>query len=64
LRKMPVIMITTTDDPKEVEKCHIMGCCTYITKPVDYERFVEAIRRLGMFLMVVAVPKINGGATI
>ena len=64
LRKMPVIMITTTDDPKEVEKCHIMGCSTYITKPVDYERFVEAIRRLGLFLMVVAVPKIDGGTDI
>lgn len=60
LRKMPVIMITTADDPKEVETCHYLGCNTYITKPVDYDRFVEAIRQLGLFLLVVEVPKIDG----
>ena len=60
LRKMPVIMITTTDDPREVEKCHALGCNNYITKPVDYDKFVESIRQLGLFLMVIQVPKING----
>ncbi|MFC1592023.1 response regulator [Thermodesulfobacteriota bacterium] len=60
LCKMPVIMITTTDDPKEVEKCHRFGCSHYITKPIDYEKFVDAIRQLGLFLLVVEVPKING----
>ena len=59
LGKMPVIMITTTDDPREVEKCHEIGCNNYITKPVDYEKFVQAIRQLGLFLMVVEFPKIN-----
>ena len=60
LRKIPVIMITTTDDPREVAHCHSLGCSNYITKPVDYDRFVEAIRQLGLFLMVVEVPKIKG----
>ena len=60
LCKMPVIMITTTDDPREVEHCHRLGCNSYITKPVDYESFVHAIRQLGLFLAVVQVPTING----
>ena len=60
LKKMPVIMITTTDDPREVDKCHDLGCSSYVIKPVDYEQFVEAIKQLGMFLKVVKVPKING----
>lgn len=60
LRKVPVIMLTTTNDPQEVDRCHKLGCSTYITKPIDYEKFVEAIRNLGLFLMVVEVPKING----
>lgn len=60
LKKMPVIMITTTDDPREVEKCHALGCSNYVTKPIDYDKFVEAIRQLGLFLLVVEVPKING----
>ena len=60
LRKMPVIMITTTDDPREIARCHELGCSSYITKPVEYERFIEAIRQLGLYLMVVEVPRING----
>ena len=59
LRKIPVIMITTTDDPREVEECHALGCSTYIVKPVEYERFVNAIRQLGLFLAVVEVPRLN-----
>jgi len=60
LKKLPVIMITTTDDPREIENCHEMGCSSYITKPIDYENFVNAIRQLGLFLSVVQVPLING----
>lgn len=56
---VPVIMLTTTDDPREIERCYQLGCNVYVTKPVDYQAFVEAIKRLGLFLQVVAVPR-NG----
>lgn len=54
--KIPVIMLTTTDDPREVGRCYQLGCSVYITKPVMYEEFIEAIRRLGLFLSIVKVP--------
>jgi CheY-like chemotaxis protein len=60
LRKMPVIMLTTTDDPREVERCHALGCSTYIVKPVVYEKFAEAINRMGMFISLVQVPQLGG----
>jgi CheY-like chemotaxis protein len=53
---IPVIVLTTTDDPREVRRCYELGCNVYITKPVDYQAFIEAIRRLGLFLQVVKVP--------
>lgn len=59
LRKIPIIMITTTDDPREIEKCHDLGCSNYIAKPLDYDKFVTAIRQLGLFLSVVQIPKVN-----
>jgi CheY-like chemotaxis protein len=59
LRKMPVIMLTTTDDPREVERCHALGCSTYIVKPVIYERFAEAINRMGLFISLVQVPQLS-----
>jgi len=54
--KTPVIMLTTTDDPREVERCYQLGCNVYVTKPVEYESFLEAIKRLGLFLQVVKLP--------
>lgn len=60
LKKMPVIMITTTDDPREINLCHELGCSHYITKPIEYNDFVNAIRQLGLFLIVVQMPTING----
>lgn len=60
LRKMPVIILTTTDDPKEIEHCHELGCSNYITKPVVYETFLEVIRNLGLFLTIVQIPTLNG----
>jgi CheY-like chemotaxis protein len=53
LREIPIMMLTTTDDPREVEKCYKLGCNVYITKPVDFAQFAETLRRLGLFIQVV-----------
>lgn len=58
LRRLPVVMITTTEDPREVENCHGLGCGSYIAKPVEYETFVNAIRQLGLYLSIVQVPRL------
>ena len=54
---LPIIMLTTTDDPREIARCYQLGCNVYITKPVESGAFIEAIRRLGLFLQVVKVPR-------
>jgi CheY-like chemotaxis protein len=59
LRRMPVIMVTTTDDPREIANCHDLGCNCYISKPIDYEKFINAINQLGLFLKVVQVPSLK-----
>jgi len=55
-KHVPVIVLTTTDDKSEIQKCYDLGCNVYITKPVDYEAFATAIRQLGLFLSVMKVP--------
>jgi CheY-like chemotaxis protein len=55
--RIPIIMLTTTDDPREIQRCYELGCSVYITKPVDYQAFVEAVNRLGLFLQVVRIPE-------
>lgn len=56
LKRIPVIILTTTDDTREVERCYDLGCNVYITKPVDYHDFSDAIRKIGLFLSVVTIP--------
>jgi CheY-like chemotaxis protein len=58
----PVIMLSTTDDPREVALCYELGCSVYITKPVDPLQFIEAIRRLGFFLQIIRLPESGPGA--
>ena len=60
LRRLPVVMLTTTDDPREIERCYELGCNNYIVKPVDYDRFAGSIKQLGQFMSLVQIPWING----
>jgi CheY-like chemotaxis protein len=60
LKKIPVIILTTTDDPLTVERSHSLGCSIYIVKPVEYESFIDTIQKIGSFLTVVRIPRING----
>ncbi len=56
-KNIPVIILTTTNDPREVSKCYDLGCNVYISKPLNYEQFSEAIQKLGLFLSIVTVPE-------
>jgi CheY-like chemotaxis protein len=57
LKRAPVIVLTTTDDKREIERCYELGCNVYITKPVEYDHFANAIRQLGLFFSVIQVPE-------
>jgi CheY-like chemotaxis protein len=56
LKWAPVVVLTTTDDSQEIRRCYELGCNVYITKPVNYESFANAIRQLGLFFSVIQVP--------
>ncbi len=56
-RRSPVIVLTTTDDSREIQRCYDLGANVYITKPVDYEGFANAIKQLGLFFSVMQVPE-------
>jgi len=55
-KTVPVYMLTTTDDPREVDRCFELGCNAYLTKPVAYDALVATIQRLCSFLEVGRVP--------
>ena len=60
-KKIPVIMLTTTDNRDEIDRCYEMGCSFYMAKPADYNKFMAAVEIIGTFLSLaeVVVPSIN-----
>ena len=62
LKTIPVIMLTTTNNPQEIKLCHSLGCSNYITKPIEYDKFVETIRRLGLFMRIVEIPELQASS--
>jgi CheY-like chemotaxis protein len=61
LRRTPVVVLTTTDDKQEIQRCYDLGANVYITKPVNYDSFAKAIQQLGLFLSVIQVPEVGEG---
>jgi CheY-like chemotaxis protein len=57
LKRVPVVVLTTTDDSREIQRCYDLGANVYITKPVNYDGFANAIRQLGLLFTVIQVPE-------
>jgi len=58
LKKIPVIVLTTSNDERDIEQCYQDGANSYIVKPVSFHEFMEAIRRLrDYWFEIVVLPK-------
>ncbi|MBI3082805.1 MAG: response regulator, partial [Candidatus Omnitrophica bacterium] len=56
LRAIPILVLTSTDDQAEVNRCYALGANSYVVKPVRYEDFQERVRALGRFLDATRFP--------
>jgi len=56
---IPIIMVTTSEDPIEMEKCWKLGCSNYFVKPVSYEKFSQTMEQLGRFINEVIIPEMS-----
>ena len=55
LRRVPVIILTTTDDEDEIRQCYDLGANVYVTKPLDFDGFANAVRQLGLLFTIMQV---------
>ena len=62
LKRLPVVILTTSTAPADVDHCYELGCNIYIIKPIEYENFSDALRKIGFFFSVIEAPKANGTA--
>ncbi len=59
LQHIPIIVLSTTDDPWEKENCYSLGCSAYIVKPIQYKEFIKVISQLGHYLMEDVIPRLD-----
>lgn len=63
LRRIPVVVLTTSDAEEDVLRSYDLHANAYVTKPVDFERFVRVIRQIDdFFISVVRLPARDRGS--
>lgn len=56
-RSLPVVVMTTSGEPFDVEACYLLGANSYIRKPVDFGQFMWAVKQVGMYWLVLNQPR-------
>lgn len=60
-RLLPVVVLTTSKEDSDVVTAYKLGTNAYVRKPVDFSEFIEAVRTLGLFWLVLNQPAPKGG---
>ncbi len=55
-RSLPVVVLTTSAEPFDVDGVYELGANSYIQKPVEFERFVEVVRQIGLYWLALNQP--------
>lgn len=58
LKIIPVVMLTTADNEEIIDQCLASGCNMFITKPTEYEQFIQSMDRIGHFLSIIEFPAV------
>lgn len=55
-KSIPAVILTSSQEDPDIAKCYQLGANSYIVKPVDSNKFFEAIKEMGMYWMILSQP--------
>ena len=59
-RMLPVVVLTSSKEDQDLKRCYQVGASSYVRKPVDFDEFIEAVRQLGLYWLVLNESPIQG----
>lgn len=63
LRSVPVVILTSSRESRDLEECYRLGVNAYVVKPVRFNEFIEAVKHIGVFWALINEPPPNGMVT-
>lgn len=58
-RKIPVIVLTSSKEDPDIDRCYSLGVNSYVVKPVEFDKFVKAVNDLGLYWMLLNQPPVH-----
>lgn len=55
-KKIPVIVLTSSKEDPDIQECYRLGANSYVVKPVQFEKFLQAVSELGLYWMLLNQP--------
>lgn len=55
-RRVPVVMLTTSQEDADIRRCYELGANSYIVKPVDFDKFLNVVERIDLYWILTNVP--------
>jgi two-component system response regulator len=57
-RTLPVVVLTSSKEERDLSECYQLGCNSYVRKPVNFDEFLDAARQLGLYWLLLNEPPV------